>query len=202
MQTDNSGGVKEGKPQDKRTARTLRCLVDAMAEISKEKPVYRITVAELAARADISRGTFYLHFSDIYDMYEKVEGYVLERIGAYFDEHQDSFTKDTYEDFVKKTVRYIEEEKDLFKMLFSMQSFKEAIASYLNRFYLVVWEKYLGKDITCENWSFLMDYHTYGMLAAFGRWLNAENDFKEEKLKELILIFDEAFDDMVKRNCM
>lgn len=200
MQSGLSNGANEEKPIDKRSERTLNQLTDAMTQLSKEKPVYRITVAELTAKANVSRGTFYLHFTDIYDMYEKIEGYVLRHIDTYFDEYLDAFTDDAYEGFVKKTVEYIDRDRDLFKMLFSMQSFTESMAAYLNRFYREVWAKFLGREINCENWEFFMEYHTYGMLAAFERWLNSEEELTEEKLRELIMILDESFDDMVEKN--
>lgn len=39
----------------------------------KEKPIKDISVKELTDLADINRGTFYLHYRDIYDMLEQLE---------------------------------------------------------------------------------------------------------------------------------
>lgn len=35
-------------------------------------PVHKITVTELAKKAEISKGTFYLHYLDIFDLYNKL----------------------------------------------------------------------------------------------------------------------------------
>ena len=39
-------------------------------ELIQRKPVEKITVTEIAKNAQINKGTFYLHYSDIYDLYD------------------------------------------------------------------------------------------------------------------------------------
>jgi len=58
---------------DRRIIRTRRLLRDAMTELMEEKGLEGITVSDLTEKADISRGTFYLHFKDKYDLLEQSE---------------------------------------------------------------------------------------------------------------------------------
>lgn len=58
--------------KDLRVVKTRDCIHSAFIELLAEKPLGRITVTELARRARIAKGTFYLHYQDIYDLHEQV----------------------------------------------------------------------------------------------------------------------------------
>ncbi len=45
----------------------------------KQKPLKSITVRELTELADLNRGTFYLHFKDVYDLAEQIENGIFDR---------------------------------------------------------------------------------------------------------------------------
>ncbi|BAS27295.1 TetR/AcrR family transcriptional regulator [Limnochorda pilosa] len=63
---------------DRRKSRTRRLLRQALVELIDEEGLDRITVSSLCERADINRGTFYLHYRDIYDFIERNTVEVLE----------------------------------------------------------------------------------------------------------------------------
>jgi len=50
---------------DPRIKRTKRFLIDALTELLKEKDINSITVQDLTQKADLTRGTFYLHYADM-----------------------------------------------------------------------------------------------------------------------------------------
>jgi AcrR family transcriptional regulator len=52
---------------------TKKKLRDGLLRLMQEKPVNEITVKELTELADINRGTFYTHYSDVYDMLRALE---------------------------------------------------------------------------------------------------------------------------------
>lgn len=56
--------------RDLRVSKTLRAIDAAFMDLIVRKPVQKITVTELARRAEISKGTFYLHYLDIFDLKE------------------------------------------------------------------------------------------------------------------------------------
>lgn len=58
---------------DSRVRRTKRLLRQGLTELLSEKSIKKITVRELADRVDINRGTFYLHYKDIYDLVGQIE---------------------------------------------------------------------------------------------------------------------------------
>lgn len=65
---------------DRRQARTKQLLYKALMELIKEKGVEGITVTDISSRADINRGTFYLHYRDVADMLDQLKDEAFEHI--------------------------------------------------------------------------------------------------------------------------
>ena len=63
----------EEKVVDRRVRKTKRQLRLALMKLMAEKSVKDISVRELAAIADINRGTFYIHYKDVYDLLSSLE---------------------------------------------------------------------------------------------------------------------------------
>ncbi len=61
----------KSKKTDRRTNRTRRSLSAAMVELVKEKRFDDITVQNVIDRADVGRSTFYSHFRDKEDLFQK-----------------------------------------------------------------------------------------------------------------------------------
>ncbi|WP_246608359.1 TetR/AcrR family transcriptional regulator [Paenibacillus agaridevorans] len=62
---------------DRRVLRTKRVLRDALTALMEEKGFEGITVKDLTERADINRGTFYIHYRDKYDLLEQSEAEII-----------------------------------------------------------------------------------------------------------------------------
>jgi len=58
---------------DRRTLKTRKAIREAFLNLLGKKSINRITVAEISQLADLGRGTFYLHYKDIYDLYSNIE---------------------------------------------------------------------------------------------------------------------------------
>lgn len=58
---------------DRRVRKTRALLLKGLIQLMEEKDIKDISVKELSDLVDINRGTFYLHYNDIYDMLEKIE---------------------------------------------------------------------------------------------------------------------------------
>ncbi|MBD0382029.1 TetR/AcrR family transcriptional regulator [Paenibacillus sedimenti] len=65
---------------DRRQARTKQLLNKALMELIEEKGTDGVTVTDIATRADINRGTFYLHYRDVPDMLEQIKEEVFVNI--------------------------------------------------------------------------------------------------------------------------
>ena len=65
-------------PEDRRIRRTKTILRSALISLLSEKELYNITISELTEQADVNRGTFYSHYSDIYHLFSEMEQEVLD----------------------------------------------------------------------------------------------------------------------------
>ena len=64
--------------EDRRVRRTKKLLKQGLSELMKEKDFKDISVKDITDRMDLNRGTFYLHYTDIYDLLNKIETDVLD----------------------------------------------------------------------------------------------------------------------------
>ncbi|CAK8053891.1 TetR/AcrR family transcriptional regulator [Eupransor demetentiae] len=57
---------------DKRVIKTRQAIQSAFITLMKERPLDKITVQEITRQAEIGRGTFYLHYKDVNDLYQHI----------------------------------------------------------------------------------------------------------------------------------
>ena len=60
------------KKTDLRVIKTERAIHNALIDLLKKKDLEKITVSELSQKAEINKATFYLHYTDIYSLYQDV----------------------------------------------------------------------------------------------------------------------------------
>ena len=65
---------------DRRVRKTKSQLRLALMELLVEKSAKNISVRELAERADINRGTFYIHYRDVGDLLQRLEDEMADRL--------------------------------------------------------------------------------------------------------------------------
>ena len=70
----------KGETLDRRIRKTRRVIRQCLTELLKTKRIQDITVREISEKADINRGTFYLHYRDIFDLMEQIENELLEEL--------------------------------------------------------------------------------------------------------------------------
>lgn len=57
---------------DRRIAKSQSAIKNALTELMSEKNFDDITIQDIADRADVNRGTIYLHYTDKYDLLDKM----------------------------------------------------------------------------------------------------------------------------------
>ena len=94
MSDNRQGGVKssrggegvKSRKDDQRTRMTRKLLQKALVDLMREKPLKDITVKALCQQAEVNRSTFYLHYYDIYDLMEELEGQIGAELTAVLEE--------------------------------------------------------------------------------------------------------------------
>ena len=95
---------------DGRVRRTKKLLREGLTKLMKKKSIKKISVRELSDLVEINRGTFYLHYKDIFDLVEQIENELFEEfegiINQYSANSQNSSPYPvllTAADFLKRT---------------------------------------------------------------------------------------------------
>lgn len=65
--------------KDRRTQYTDSIIRDTYLEMLHEMPFTKITIKDLCIRADINRGTFYLHYPDMLALRQSIENEVIQK---------------------------------------------------------------------------------------------------------------------------
>lgn len=75
------------KKQPDVTDKTRQNLVNVFCELYTQKPIDRISIAEITSKAGYNRSTFYQYFCDIYELLDFVENDVLQCMDTIFESH-------------------------------------------------------------------------------------------------------------------
>lgn len=104
------------KPNSARQ-KTRRAIRQAFAElVSAKHNLDEITVTELCQKAEITRGTFYLHYDNIYDVAKELREEIFE---TFFQSDYDLSNNCDIETFFNDVTKYLKSHTDIYKMLIS-----------------------------------------------------------------------------------
>jgi len=140
---------------DRRKRKTREAIFQACIDLMKEKDFQQITINELVKKADLNRGTFYLHFVDKYDMIESFENemidYIKEVILNSIPKENDKFLFiESRYDTIVGIIKCFQENKLLFQFIINSgyyNSFQEKLKNELK----VILEDNLFPIMTARN---------------------------------------------------
>ncbi|WP_166626414.1 TetR/AcrR family transcriptional regulator [Jeotgalicoccus sp. S0W5] len=116
---------------NRRQKKTRQAIIDACFDLMKSKDLHHITINDIAEKADINRGTFYLHFEDKYDMMKQFENEMIEKLEDVFrknlptEDFKQEFLPSRYDTLIQ-VLRCYEENQKLMQLI--LQS------NYINSF--------------------------------------------------------------------
>lgn len=101
---------------DRRIRKTKSQLKNGLAKLMLEKSINEISVKELVELVDINRSTFYLHYSDIYNLLEEIEEELLSEIKRTIELHPIGVKYNTFT-FMEDIYLVLEKNKEICKAL-------------------------------------------------------------------------------------
>lgn len=107
------------KPIYKNALRSKRMIREAFFELIQKKDISQIKIKEIIELADISKGTFYAHYQDIYAVYEDIENENINNIVEYLNELSSNLVETDFSPFIDKIFDYVEQNKTSYIKLFS-----------------------------------------------------------------------------------
>lgn len=170
---------------DRRTRKTRALLTQGLISLMKEKDIKDISVKELADLVDINRGTFYLHYSDIYDMVDKIEVNLFEKFEEIIRKDFPKEIKNTsYYEVLLDIFQAINENRELAKVLIG----PHGDLTFVNRMKDMI-KNQLKAIMSTDNNSDTIEYQyafiVSGYIGVVETWLRTDSPLSPEEMAKL-----------------
>lgn len=177
---------------NRRTIMTKKLLKTALIELMQDKPINKITIKDICEQADLSRSTFYLHYTDQYDLLNDLESEAISTIMNQLKK----ITPDLDPLIVcREFTSYIHKEHTIFRTLLCQQENLHFQIKLIEELHKASMELLAFSSEDSIRLGYKVDFITHGSLSIFRNWILHGFDMAEEDISELV--FDlccQAFD--------
>ena len=179
--------AEELKKEDRRVRRTKKLLTEALTELLQKKQVNEITVKELTDLADMNRGTFYMYYRDIFDMLEKIEDELFQKLDVIAQTHEHGDPTQQVKPILLDLFRFIEENQEMCRVLLS----PNGDMNFLHRLYeairersLEIWKDQMG-SLGEEEFDYRYSFVIFGCAGMIRAWVNRNCQETDMQMAEL-----------------
>ncbi len=144
---------------DLRIEKTRCAIRNAFLQLRSKKPLEKITVKELTELANINKATFYLHYSDIYDLSETLERDVVQSCLDGIEHPENIFRNN--KSFIKELTQTFVANEQLIKILFEGNRSSSFIDLLEKELYKIIYTAYPDYKPSIEN-KMTMTFLIYG----------------------------------------
>lgn len=181
---------------DRRNIKTRQSIKNALLELIKEKNINEISVTDLTTKADINRGTFYLHYTDKYDLINQMENEIIQSIEMKFDtiiknELLDFAVSSTIPTFSIEIFRYFKEHAQFMKCILSPNGdplfhykFKKVLE---NKFLHEFWSDLIDEDTMLVPKEYFFSYVVSAHIGLVRHWLETGTKESPEEMGTILL---------------
>ena len=120
------------KSEDRRVRKTKKLMRDALVTLLEQKPLKNISVREISELADINRGTFYLHYKDVYDMVDNLRNEIFEKFNSIIIPYDYTSPKETLSSFFVRLFELLSENADFARVLIGKNGDAEFVEGLKN----------------------------------------------------------------------
>ena len=160
--------------EDRRKRRTKKAMTDALAGLLLEKPLSNISVREISEIADINRGTFYLHYRDVYDMSEQLQNEIIEKFNEIVENYEPKKQTDELFPMLVELFNLLADNSELAKVLISKNgdaAFVDKLKNILREKCFINAQKVLGIKNN-EEFNYFYHYIVSGCIGICSAWLD------------------------------
>lgn len=163
--------------KDLRIIKTKASLQTALIKILQEKTLDKISISELCKLASVNRGTFYLHYRDVSELFEEYFHDMTEDLRkAYYEPYLlTDFKIENLSSDMIRIFHHVEKYKQFYKIVFD----RKTPMMYYYRLFDIV-RNYLIDSISevkSENIEFIASYQANAIIGLVIQWI--QHDFLE-----------------------
>jgi AcrR family transcriptional regulator len=175
--------------QDRRARRTRKVLQDAIIELLRYESLSKITVSQIAARADVSRQAFYLHFSSKEDL-------LLSHIDDIFDTVREVLVPSpshpyriSLRNLLSAAFKEWQRHADTLRLVMRLEDrdqLMERIRLHISDV-MTMFARYGREDVGSPPLlGYIVDYRSGGMFLLLKSWLNDGCTVPAEEMADLV----------------
>lgn len=173
--------------EDRRAVRTKKAIREAFLTLLEKKPVNKITVSEISELADLGRGTFYLHYSDPYDLLEQIEDDLITQINQTIQTYFAENTKAELAGYLEQMTNFAYENRRLYKLLMGESGnlqFQEKIKGTFADY--IITSEVQRDEYENTKKRYYATFVISGMTGLMMDWIRAEKPMPPNQFAEVI----------------
>ena len=182
------GNIMKTIKVDRRIRKTRDQLKRTLAELVRDHDLKDITVKDITDKADLNRGTFYLHYKDAYDLMEKMEDDIITEFQDMIDKYKPKSSLGTLLPMLDPIADYMLENKDICSSMFQARSnssfmpkFRQLISDNGAEFIKAKFPNY-NKEI----YDYYITFISFGILGQLQHWFDTDLHFPKNDLIKTI----------------
>ncbi len=156
--------------KDRRIRKTKAQIKNALTRLLMQKDLKDISVSEIADMADINRGTFYLHYRDVYDLFERTENDILENFTGIIAKHRRQ-AQIPLMPVILEMFRYVAANSDIFIAILRTKetTFLSRVVEMCRPQDRREWEALTGSG-NVEDQQYYYSFIAFGCIALLHQW--------------------------------
>ena len=112
-----------GHKSEYRSSKRSKALIrSALLSLMKDKSIDKITITEIAQKADINRGTFYAHYKNVSEVLESIQNDVASQLSSIFRNLKLSHMMGDSERILGECISIIRQDPEYYRILLSMDN--------------------------------------------------------------------------------
>lgn len=173
--------------EDRRIRRTQRLLKESLGALMSKKAFKDITIKDITELADLNRGTFYLHYSDTYELLMAMENDVLNDFQEMISSYLETKPGNNLMSMLLPIVHYIVENEEICRNLFE----NSASNDFLIKFKTLVQKngaaliERLYPASKSKDSEYFFEFVTYGLIGILKKWLDGGTAQTEEEIARI-----------------
>ncbi|MDS0525277.1 TetR/AcrR family transcriptional regulator [Clostridium sp. SHJSY1] len=161
--------------KDRRFLKTEHVIRKVFLDLLKEKNLNQITVSEISRTANLGRGTFYLHYKDVYDLYSCIEDELYSELEKLFDKASPCNNITNLMTLTDNIMDYISMNSETFQIFFSHEDNVKTLSKLKKIFndkILQETEKFFGDKYNTTEYDIIeANFIVSGVVGVLKEWL-------------------------------
>ncbi len=170
---------------DRRVRKTRALLLQGLVKMMETHDIQDISVKELTEMVDINRGTFYLHYDDIYDMLHKVEDEMFREFNEIMEQESSATDNLSPHETLLEFFHFLDRHRDLARVMIGPHgdlTFINRLKEQMEKRTLQV----LKSAQSDANYEYLCSFIITGCVGVVETWLKETNPQSPEEMAEIL----------------